>query len=99
LLLVFVGGRNFLRIADLGLDSFRLVEFPDFADIRPIVVMFAAAKVVAAAGVVVVVVVVVVLVGAAAGDNAVEVDVDLAVVALTDHWQIPIVDGEDVLVT
>ena len=60
--------------------------------------MFAAAKVVTAAGVVVVVVVVV-LVGAAAGDNAVEVDVDLAVVALTDHWQIPIVDGEDVLVT
>jgi hypothetical protein len=76
--------------AHLGLDTFHLAEFPDFADIHAMV----GVSVAAAAAVVVAVDVVV----AAGGDNAVEVDIGIAVVALTDRWQETHFDGKHVLV-
>jgi hypothetical protein len=65
--------------AHLGLDTFHLAEFPDFADIHAMVGVS-----VAAAAIVV--------------DNAVEVDIGIAVVALTDRWQETHFDGKHVLV-
>ena len=74
-------------MAHLGLDTFHLAEFPDFADIHATVGVSVA-----------VVVVVVVAAAAAGGDIAVEIDIDIAVVALTDRWQKTHFDGKDVLV-
>jgi hypothetical protein len=75
--------------AHLGLDTFHLAEFPDFADIHAMVgVSVAAAAIVVA----------VVVAAVAGGDNAVEVDIGIAVVALTDRWQETHFDGKHVLV-